>query len=238
MVRDGERFFDVAIDSTLRAAILRQVGNRQPGAFSVAPADLRKKLFTHPRRRLIVFVVDASDSMGKGTLARMRAAKGAALAILARACQSRSRLAMVAFWDESAEVVLPPTASRTLAQERLKSMPTGGATPFADGLLKAWKVVRAERLKDPEITPLLVVISDGEANVPLDPARNTTRVMEELLALARRIGQERIHCIAIDTKPTWDKPHDMPAIAEALGAAYHHIDGLKAKNVVEFIAEY
>ncbi len=227
----------MAVDATLRAAMIRQTLNPQSASHTVTRADLRKKRFTRRRRTLIVFVVDASDSMGKGTLTRMRAAKGAALAILAKAQQKRNLLAMVSFWDESAEIVMQPTRSLTLARERLRSMPTGGATPFADGLMKAWKIVRSERLKDPEITPLLVVISDGEANVPYDTVKNTTRVMEELCGIARKIGQERIHSIAIDTKPTWDKPHDMQVIAEALGAAYHQIDGLRAVNVVDLIAK-
>lgn len=228
----------MAVDSTVRAALARRSADGTPHPFSVTFRDLRKKLFRRPRRNLIVFVVDASESMGQGTFVRMRAAKGAALAVLARARLGRHRLAMVAFWDEAAEVILQPTASLSLARERLKALPTGGATPFADGLMKAWKLVKTERHKDPDITPLLVIISDGDANVPCDPRQGVTRVREELLSIAEGIGRDRIHSIAIDTKPTWDKPHDMRAIARSLGARYHHIDGLKAANVVDAITGF
>lgn len=43
----------------------------------------------------------------------------------------------------------------------------GGATPFADGLLKAWQLIRAARAKSPGLRPVLVIISDGQANVPI-----------------------------------------------------------------------
>ena len=235
-VRSGERDFDVAVDSTLRAALLHQEGAFS--GFSVTPSDLRKKVFRRPCRHLTVFVVDASESMGRGTFIRMKAAKGAALAILAKSRLGRHRIAMVGFWDEFAEVILQPTSSLTLARERLKTLPTGGATPFADGLVKAWKIVKTERIKDPEIQPLLVIISDGEANVPYGGRRYMTKVREELLAIADRIGRDRIHSIAIDTRPAWAGPGDMQRVADALGGTYHLIDGVQAGNVVDAISTF
>lgn len=236
-VRDGEHGYDVAIDATLRAAILRQAqtGQKPLDSFSVMLSDLRKKVFKRPRKTLIIVVVDASDSMGQGTYARMKAAKGAVLALLAKARQKRDRLGLIAFRDESAEVVLRPTSSLTMAQEYLKSLPTGGATPFAGGLMKAWQLIKTERLKDPEIKPLLVVISDGEANVPFDSNRSLLEVMDELLVIAGRISKDTIRSIAIDTKPRFEKSNDMLLIAKALGADYHHINYLRAGKVVEVI---
>jgi Mg-chelatase subunit ChlD len=227
----------VAVDSTIRAALLRRGLNKTADAFSITPQDLRKKIFKRPRKNLIIFVVDASDSMGQGTFARMKAAKGAALAILAKARLGRHRIAMVAFRDKFAEVVLQPTASLSLAQKSLKTLATGGATPFAHGLMRAWKMVKTERVKDPEIKPLFVVISDGEANVPYESRKKTTEVMAELFFIAEKIGRDRIASLVIDTKPPWEKTADMEKLSESLGGTYHHLYSLKAKNVVAFIAE-
>jgi len=237
-VESGDRSFAVAVDSTLRAAMIRQGPDATPESFSVVSGDLRKKVFKRTRNMLIVFVVDASESMGKGTLARMKAAKGAVLSILSKTRLSRNRTAMVSFWDEKAEVVLPPTSSMALARERLKALPTGGATPFADGLMKAWNIIKTERRKDADLTPLLVVISDGDANVPYDPACKFNDIKDELHTIARAVCKDRIHAIAVDTRPTWNKSADMRLFAESLGAAYHHIDGLKAGNVVKFISGF
>jgi magnesium chelatase subunit D len=237
-VREGERYFDVAVDSTLRAALIRPDNSPPQKSFSVDPSDLRKKIFKRPRKSLIVFVVDASDSMGEGTFARMKAAKGAALAILAKARLKRHRIAMVAFWGESAEVVLQPTSSLALARKRLKSLHIGGATPFADGLMKAWAVVKTERLKDPDIKPLLVIISDGEANVPYGDKQKFMQVPAELALIGRRIAQDHIYSIVIDTKLPWEKSDDMRRVAETLGGTYHRISRLKARNVVEFVSAF
>lgn len=237
-MKEGERFFDVAVDSTLRAALIRHGRAGDTDAFSVSPSDLHKKLFKRPTRTLIVFVVDASDSMGEGTFARMKAAKGAALAILTKARLGRHRIAMVAFRGESADILLQPTASLTLAGRRLKSLPVGGATPLAAGLIKAWKIVRTERLKDPHINPMLVVISDGEANVPYAPDRRLKDVADELAAIAQRIGKDNIGAVVIDTKPFWEKSDGMLSLAKSLGGAYHHINRINARHVVEFISRF
>jgi Mg-chelatase subunit ChlD len=224
----------VAVDATLRAAILRQTqdGQKKSNEFSVMPTDLHKKVRKRLRKTLIILVVDASDSMGTGTMVRMAAAKGAALALLTGAYQRRNRVGLVAFGGERAEVLLQPTAGITLAQDRLRRLPTGGATPFADGLWKAWQLVKKERAKDPQIKPILVVISDGEANVPLVSGQP---VMEELTALAQGIRKNRIHSVAIDTKTGPEKSDEMLLLAKSLGATYHHINHLRASNVVEAV---
>ncbi len=231
-VRKGENGFGVAVDATMRAAMLRQAQEGNNGKFCVEAGDLRKKVRKRPQNALVVFAVDASDSMGGGTIVRMRAAKGAALALLSKSCQKRDRIAVVAFRDESAQVLLRPTSSVTLARERLQRLPTGGATPFADGLMKSWQLIKAERAKDPDLNPLLVVISDGEANVPIQQG---CKVMDELLALAGHIRQDGIASVAIDTKPHAQSSDEMKQIAGALGARYHHMSRLLAKDVLELV---
>jgi magnesium chelatase subunit D len=46
---------------------------------------------------------------------------------------------------------------------RLAKLRTGGRTPLAAGLALAARVLRAERLRDPDRRPLLVVVTDGRA---------------------------------------------------------------------------
>ena len=58
---------------------------------------LHKKIRYQSRRQLVVFVVDASESMGEGTRVRMAAAKGAILALLRDAYVTRCRVALVVF---------------------------------------------------------------------------------------------------------------------------------------------
>jgi magnesium chelatase subunit D len=168
----------------------------------------------------------------------MKAAKGAAMAILTQANLRRYHVAMVAFRDKTAQVVLSPTASLALARKRLQSMPSGGATPFAAGLMKAWRLIRSERLKDHSIEPLMVVISDGGANVVYDDHSVAIGVMAEMELICRRIGTDRIHSIVIDTRSRSDGAEDMAAVSRWLNGAYHHVDDLRAGHVIDAVAAH
>jgi magnesium chelatase subunit D len=228
----GEHGFAIAVDATLRRAAQRRALGARPAAAPVAvrSEDLQKKVRERARNTLVIFVVDASDSMG--TEERMAAAKGAALALLTRAYQRRDRVGLVAFRDEAAEVLLRPTTSVSLARDSLRRLPTGGATPFADGLWKAWQLARIERLRDPEIQPLLVIISDGEANVPLERGREPA---EELRSLAQALRGDRMRAVAIDTTEPAARSQPMLRLAESLGAAYHRVRQLQVRQVVEAV---
>jgi Mg-chelatase subunit ChlD len=93
----------------LRALARRVAESNTVGLLPWQTEDLRVKLRQRPRRSLIVFVLDASDSMGVHE--RMAAAKGAVLALLTSAYQRRDRVALVVFRDASAELLLPPTGA-------------------------------------------------------------------------------------------------------------------------------
>ena len=145
--RKGEHCFDLAVDATLRAAAVRRALSAQPicRPFSPEYEDFRKKIRRRPGNALIVFVVDASDSMGN--LARLKAAKGAILTLLTTAYQKRYRVALVAFRHRRGQILLQPSSSIALARERLRRLPIGGTTPFADGLCSAWQLVMNERME-------------------------------------------------------------------------------------------
>lgn len=222
----------------MRAALLRHTKGTVEEEIQLTTPDLRKKIYQLPQKTLIIFLVDSSDSMGEGTFTRIKAAKGAVLAILSKAYQKRHRIGMVAFRDETAEVILQPTSSLTLAKQKLKTLPTGGATPFSDGLMKAWHLLKTERLKDKGIRPLLVILSDGEANVPYDKSRKLTEVMEELFAIATQIGQDKISTITIDTGPLYGRSNSMKKLSTLLHGTYHHISRLKVDGMVRLVAEF
>jgi len=109
----------------------------------------------------VLFAVDASGSMAAGQ--RIRAVKGAVLSLLLDAYQRRDKVGLITFRGAAAELALPPTSSVDAGARRLAALPTGGRTPLAAGLAIAARVLRAERLKDPDRRPLLVVVTDGRA---------------------------------------------------------------------------
>jgi len=186
----------VDVAATMRATAARLANEAPDARRRVETEDLRRKLRVRPERPLVVLVVDSSESMQAQS--RMTSARNAALGLIAQTYLTRDRVAMIAFGGDEARVVLEPTASMTLARERLHAMEPAGATPLASGLYKAWELVRCERLRDPSSHACIVLLSDGEANVPIVSG---ARVEPELAATARLIRKDGIGTLVIDTNP-------------------------------------
>ncbi|NGO46353.1 putative cobaltochelatase [Streptomyces ureilyticus] len=148
--------------ATVQAAAPHQRARGRSGTgLVVRRDDLRQATREGREGNLVLFVVDASGSMAARQ--RMSAVKGAVLSLLLDAYQRRDKVGLVTFRGKDGEVVLPPTSSVDAAAARLESLPTGGRTPLAAGLLRAHEVLRVERLRDPARRALVVVVTDGRA---------------------------------------------------------------------------
>jgi magnesium chelatase subunit D len=148
-------------DTVLAAAPHQMARGRRGPGLRLERTDLRQATLEGREGNLVLFVVDASGSMG--SRARMGAVKGAVLSLLLDAYQRRDKVGLVTFRGSAAELALPPTWSVEAAASRLTDLPTGGRTPLAAGLLRAHEILRVERVRDPQRRPLLVVVTDGRA---------------------------------------------------------------------------
>jgi magnesium chelatase subunit D len=222
---------ELALMATLRAAApeqparRRRLTNPEHGpALLLEPDDLRARVRRGRPRRLVLFVVDASGSMGARD--RMSATKGAVLSLLLDAYRKRDRVGMLAFRDTGAEVLLPPTNSVELAEERLHALPVGGRTPLAGGLRLAAAVIeRARRSVDAE--PLIVLISDVRPNMAPAGA-DPWRMALEAAAHIRAAGWE---AIVIDTESGRAPLGLGRPLAAAMGAQHLKLDHLRAGHV-------
>ncbi|WP_432920521.1 VWA domain-containing protein [Microbispora sp. CA-135349] len=160
----------IDLPATLLAAAPHQLrrGRRGPGLV-LTRDDLREPVREGREGNLVLFVVDASGSMGARR--RMTAVKTAVLSLLLDAYQRRDKVGLVVFRGAGATVALPPTSSVEAGAARLRALPTGGRTPLAEGLATAAEVLRVERLRDPDRRPLLVVVTDGRATSGGDVTR-------------------------------------------------------------------
>jgi magnesium chelatase subunit D len=164
---DGPR--GVAVAATLRSTVAR-------GATAVVAEDVREPVRRCAPTRCVILAVDTSGSMG--TRQRAEAAAGAVLGLLADAYRSRHRVALVTFRGTGAEVVLAPTASVEVARARLGDLPTGGATPLAEGLTTALETARRAAAAGDE--PFVVVLTDGRATAGPDALDRALRAAEEV----------------------------------------------------------
>jgi magnesium chelatase subunit D len=186
---------DLAIDATVRAAAPMQKdrGRLAGERLKLEREDLRQKVRERKIGNLIVFVVDASASMDAEQ--RMAATKGAILSLLQDAYVRRDRVAVVIFKNRTAEVVLRPTSSVSLARRRLEKLSVGGTTPLTHGLMAGYKVVKTELLRDPTVRPLLVLISDGRGNISMFKEEP----LVEAQKVAALIESEDIDALVIDS---------------------------------------
>lgn len=226
---------DLAFDATLRAAAPYQLRRRGSDGLAVVlrPEDLREKIRERRLGNFIVFLVDASGSMG--ARGRMVASKGAIMSLLLDAYQKRDRIAMLSFRRQEAVVNLPPTSSVEMAAQLLQELPVGGRTPLAAGLVKAYEIVRNYLLREPAGRPLVILITDGKANVPL----NHDQPIPEALKLARRLAQDtRVRYVVVDTEPQGLVSFGLAReLARALQADYFQIEDLKAETLVNLAQE-
>jgi magnesium chelatase subunit D len=208
-----ERTTDLAFDATLRAAAPYQrtrrideaVAEDDPGLL-LERHDLRQKVRQRKMGTLIVFVVDASASMDAEQ--RMQATKGAVLSLLRDAYVRRDKVALVVFSGRTARVVLRPTSSVDLAEDRLQRLTVGGTTPLTHGLVAGLKLIRTERLRDPTVYPLMVLISDGRGNISLfgeEPIVEAQRV-------AAQIKTENVRSLVIDSARDYTQHSQLPRI--------------------------
>ena len=209
----------LALLDTLRAAApwqrLRRpaTGGAAQPRISVRRDDFRIRRYRERSETTTIFVVDAS---GSAALARLAEAKGAVELLLADCYVRRDRVALIAFRGRAAELLLPPTTSLVRARRSLAALPGGGGTPVAAGLEAAQALAEAVLRRGG--TPVLVLLTDGRANVTRAGTGGRDVAEADALAAARRIAAMRLAAVLIDTSP---RPQaQAERLASAMGARY------------------
>lgn len=210
---------------TLRAAAPWQVlRRREPRPTGAAPRasrhievrreDFRVRRYRQRSQTTTIFVVDAS---GSAALHRLAEAKGAVELLLAECYIRRDQVAVVAFRRDSAELLLPPTRSLVRAKRGLASLPASGGTPLAAALDAVVTLADAVRRKGE--TPLVVMLSDGRANVARDGTRGREGAHRDAMQAASGLRAARVASLFVDTSP---QPAGIAAtsIAAQMGARY------------------
>jgi magnesium chelatase subunit D len=215
-MRSGAR---LALVETLRAAApwqrLRQAANKNGvRRVEIRPEDFRIKTFAIPRESTIIFCVDASGSSAFHRLAwRPRAPLSFCWA---RPMPRRTYAALIAFRGAGSDMLLPPSRSLARAKALLSMLPGGGGTPLAAGIDAAILTAVAERAKGR--SPLIVFLTDGQANIARGGQAGRTAAFAEAMAAATGMAMQRLAGIFVDTA---QRPREEGAkLARAMGARY------------------
>ena len=202
-----------AILPTLLAAVpWQRARGRLPGEpIRIRPSDLRWRRRRRPAGTTVVFAVDAS---GSAAAERLAEAKGAVEALLAEAYVRRDRVAVVAFRQGRARLLLSPTRGLVAAKRSLRDLPGGGATPLASGILAAAEICRAVHAAGERA--LLVLLTDGRGNVALDGTTGRSASREDERAAARGVRRAGMEALVIDTAARPGR--HAPSLATEMGA--------------------
>jgi magnesium chelatase subunit D len=194
---------ELDLRATLNHAVL------ETGAVQPRLSDLHERVRKPKAGIRYLFVIDSSGS--HAAQERMRLVKGAVAGLLNRSFKMNDEVAMIVFRGTAAQVVLEPTRILQEAMIVLEYLPTGGRTPMAHALDLARSF----------ITPatLLILLTDGRANVPLrngDPWQEALEVASQL------------HCpaLVIDTEIAAQPLGQSRKLADALGARYVGLENL------------
>ncbi len=237
--RPGER---LNVVETLRAAAPWQPLRRRERA----PAreargrrlEIRKDDFriTRYQQRMETSVIFSVDASGSAALQRLAEAKGAVEQVLGDCYVRRDHVALIAFRGKAASLLLPPTRSLARVRRCLADLAGGGTTPLASGIDAALALALEARKRGK--TPVLVLMTDGRANVARDGREGGGVAGEDALASARMVRAAGVRALFLDTAP---RPRPQArALAEAMAARYLPLPYLDAAGIsrqVQALAE-
>ena len=226
-----EKVHDIAFDATIRAAAPYQKGREHDGlSISIHPQDVREKVRERRSGCTIMFLVDASGSLG--VRKRMAAVKGAVLSMLRDSYVKRDRIGMMAFRRDSAELILPPTKSVEYSYKKLEELPTGGKTPLGEALVTVNEFMTSYSRSHPGESCYIVLITDGRANVPLKQGADAN---EEVRKLASEMAIPQVKWIVIDASAGYIRFDNAEKLAMELEGTYFRLEDLNADRLAESV---
>ena len=219
--------------ATLRAAAPRQRlrGRTDPSQ----PVRIRAEDFHVHRHQqhtpsCLILALDAS---GSAALHRLAEAKGAVQLLLEQSYARRDSVCVIGFRGAQAQLLLPMTRSLVRARRALTGLPGGGGTPLASALQLAHE--QAAQLQRQGISPILVVLSDGRANVTLQGLGGRVQAQAEAQHWARAWGATGHAGLWIDTAPQPEVQAQQ--LAQLLGARYLPMPQLQSQRLAQALQD-
>lgn len=230
----------LSIIDTLRAAVPWQrvrraemlaAGKTIPaGKIVIRKEDFRIKRYQERTQTLTMFIVDAS---GSSAMHRLAEAKGAVELLLAECYIRRDQVAVMSFRGSAAELILAPTRSLVKAKRALSGLPGGGGTPLSRAIDESFEVASASMRKG--LTPALVFLTDGRANIAKDGSPGRSKAMEDAQHSARTASYYSFKSLWIDTSP--QAREEGKVMAALLGSMYLPLPNAGANEVSQAIMQ-
>jgi len=188
-----KKYFKPLLISSIRRAVLRRK--------KLKPVweDLVEARRDRRARTSMIIVLDSSASMMYSLRGIYTAIKG----IEKESRRHRDRISLIVCKGFGSVVVQQPTTNFNLLLSKLKEVGLNDFTPLASGMFRGYLLALRERRRGYE--PILVVISDGNVNVPLEkPFRSREYsidpAVQSVLYVTDLIAKAKIETVIINTK--------------------------------------
>ena len=207
---------DIHLPATIRAAARRLKDRQKPlgTALKICIEDVREKLRLYKAPMSMVFVMDLSGSM----IFSIEEVKEAMLKLHGDAYRYRDKVGIVALKETGAVVVQHPITNLRVVASKLLGLRISGHTPLAAGMLKALDVLKEAKRRDRSVISVMVIVTDGSANVPLKRSLETGEIREfdmirialrefedlavrDVMAVSRMMRKQGIHTVVVNTNP-------------------------------------
>ncbi len=220
---------DLAFDATVRAAAPYQVkrhAEKDSGmAVIIEKGDMREKIRETKTSSTFLFAVDTSGSLIIRN--RMTAVKGAILSLLKQHYIKKDRVGFVTFNEKAIKMLLQPSKEVECIYKLLDDLAIGKRTPLSAALQYLSEYMSMYVKKRPNDDCFVVLVTDGGANIPLDPDDEETDPLEEALGIARKMNIPNVKWIVIDSEKRYDTVHHAKEFADAFHARYYSLDDLR-----------
>jgi magnesium chelatase subunit D len=226
---------DLAFDATVRASAPYQLKRHQESdsdmAVIIEKQDMREKIREVRSSSTFLFAVDTSGSLIIRN--RMVAVKGAILSLLKEHYVKKDRVGFLTFNEKAITMLLQPSREVEVIYKLLDDLAIGRRTPLSGALRYISDYMSMYVKKRPNDDCYVVLVTDGDANVPLDPNDEKTDPLKEALDLASKINLPTVKWIVIDTEKRYDTVHHAKEFADALHAKYYTLDELRIETYEE-----
>ncbi len=216
--------------ATLRAAAPKQ---RLRQAHSTGRVAIRAEDFHIQRyqQRASSCLILALDASGSAALQRLAEAKGAVELLLQQSYARRDSVCIVAFRGAQAQLLLPMTRSLVRAKRAMTGLPGGGGTPLALALKMVHE--QAAQLQRQGVTPILVVLSDGRANVTLQGLGGRAQAQSDAQSWGQQWRASGHRALWIDTSMQPDVQAQQ--LATIMGASYLPMPQVQSQRMAHAI---
>jgi len=159
---------------------------------------------------------------------------------------------IVALKGTGTVVVQHPITNLRVVANKLLGLGVGGFTPLAAGMLKAREVLKEAKRRDRSTIPVMVVVTDGNANVPLTRSLETGEIrtfdpldlaffkhedsaVEDVVSVSKMIKREGIFTVVVNTNPTiagWETSGYLVTkmIASITNGTHHEVGRFRNKK--------